>query len=673
MTSPLGRIGRYELLARLGAGGMGEIFLARAKGAGGFEKRVVIKRILPHLARDPGFVERFVAEGRLVVQLRHAGIAQVLDMGEEDGVFYLAMEHVDGRDLSELVKLARTGGVALPLPVALAILCRLLEALDHAHRATDADGAPMGIIHRDVSPSNVMVSRAGEVKLLDFGIARATERLHTTETGAIRGKFSYMSPQQAAGEELDARSDLFSVGVLAWELLAGARPFDAPSDLLTLDRIRFHDPGPLRAVAPEVPEEVAGVVERLLAKDPADRFQSADEAQRALLGHLQRLTGVVLSRDIAEWVDAVLATLPPAMRDRPAAGLSLDEALLLGLDSPPRGATATAGTPVSRPPTPTGTAATPAGAPAAVPIAAARPSEPALPVTAEVVGPRSRRTFMVALVTLNLALLVAVAWLLLRDGPTEASPAGEVAVETASAARGAEGDPGAAVRPGDAGGDGLGAVTPEEASAETHSPADTVDPLSPVEAPTDGDAAETGGPGEDAAEPVEPVEPAKIVAGAEAGELLAAFEPVFFAEPFTLLIRVTPTEAQITVDGLGTSASPRRVRARPGTTLRGVARAPGYRPRGFTHVVERDDGIHLTLTPIPKGHVTFRYFPAQGTRVLIDGVPVDTATNVVRREVTAGRHRLELVSADGTRHTRTFEVEEGKLLNLGTIDVGRQD
>ncbi|TNF38001.1 MAG: serine/threonine protein kinase, partial [Deltaproteobacteria bacterium] len=330
-SSPLGHIGRYELLSRLAAGGMGEVFLARATGAGGFEKRLVIKRILPHLADDPEFVRRFIAEGKLVVRLRHAGIAQVLDMGEEGGVTFIAMEYVEGRDLGELARLARSGGVEMPAPLVVTIIVRLLEALDYAHTATDDDGQPLGIIHRDISPSNVMISKAGEVKLLDFGIARATERLQATTTGAIRGKYSYMSPQQAAGAALDARSDLFSVGVLMWELLAGSRPFDGDSDLLTLDRIRFHDPGPLNALAPDVPAPVAAVVERLLQKDPDARFPTAEAAMRALIAWLNEVGAVVVPRDLSAWLERVLETMPEGLRRLPSTGMSLDDLLLLGL------------------------------------------------------------------------------------------------------------------------------------------------------------------------------------------------------------------------------------------------------------------------------------------------------------------------------------------------------
>ncbi len=230
MDIGLGHIGRYTLVRRLGAGGMGEVFLAEATGAAGFQTQVCIKRILPHLAGKADFMQRFIEEGKLVSRLRHAGIAQVLDLGEDSGTLFLAMEYVDGHDLRNLMRLARATDKRPPTEIAVWILCRVLEALDHAHR--------QGVIHRDVSPSNVMIGRAGDVKLVDFGLARAADRMSLSASGAVQGKFSYMSPEQAAGQPLDPRSDQFSVGVMGWELFVGRRPFDGGSDLATLDRIR---------------------------------------------------------------------------------------------------------------------------------------------------------------------------------------------------------------------------------------------------------------------------------------------------------------------------------------------------------------------------------------------------------------------------------------------------
>ncbi len=331
----LGHIGRYELLSRLGVGGMGEVFRARMIGAGGFEKQVVIKRILPHLAEDPVFVERFVEEGKLVVQLEHASIAQVYDLGEEHGVPYLAMEYVDGRDLRDAMRLARAVDQLPSVEIRTQILVGILEALEYAHGVTDPRGRSLGIIHRDVSPANVMISRSGEVKLLDFGIARAAERSELSTPGALQGKFAYMSPEQAAGRSLDGRSDLFSLGVLAWELFTGRRPFDGENDLETLDRTRHHDPGSLADSCEEAPPEVVDVVDRLLAKDPEQRPSSATVAIRTLKGLFLRRGVIVGSREVAAWLAELLDTVPESLRSPGGASLSLEEALQLPIADEP--------------------------------------------------------------------------------------------------------------------------------------------------------------------------------------------------------------------------------------------------------------------------------------------------------------------------------------------------
>jgi len=696
MTQTLGTIGRYELLARLGAGGMGEVYLARATGTSGFEKQVVIKRILPHLAQDPEFVRRFIAEGKLVVRLRHAGIAQVLDMGEQDGVTFIAMEYVDGRNLGDLARLARASGIATPVELVATLVVKLLEALDYAHHAADEQGHPLGIIHRDVSPANVMISRAGEVKLLDFGIARVTERLHATATGAIRGKYSYMSPQQAAGAELDARSDLFSVGVLLWELLAGHRPFDGASDLLTLDKIRFFEPGPLCAAAPSVPPALGALVDRLLAKDPEQRFPTADAAMRALLGWLRDVGAVILARDLAAWVEAVLATLPEALRDRPQAALSLDDLLRLGLGAPgpvgpssaPLGlaspghtrtisasgapeptADSTPGpSPQSAPGGPVG-AFSPAEAYAYAPLRPAplsgryeRPggltppgAYPGMtpppgydPVTGAPITmtapPRPRSRALGLLVAFNVLLLAAVGWLVVRLASDDESQARADRTADVVAAHPAalpttqvppsEADTGAAPAPPD---------TPDvEAAAEDPSPV--------------------------AAVPDVPVAPVPVVAGSAFGAALDALAPTLLVAEAPLTLRATPG-GQIAIAGLGTAPSPRHLTARPGTVLRGKVTLDGHYPRPFEVTVGDEEQVHLTLKAIPLGTVTFRFFPANA-RVLIDDAPVATGgTNLVTRELSAGSHRLLLIGQDGRKLSKSFDVVEGKTTNLRTLDA----
>lgn len=640
-------VGRYELVSRIGAGGMGEVFLARAVGAGGFEKEVVIKRVLPHLASDPGFVQRFIEEGKLVVRLRHAGIAQVLDMGEEDGVYFIAMEHVDGKDLGELVRIAQAAGERMPIPLVVHLLVELLDALDYAHHAKDADGRALGVIHRDVSPSNVMIATTGEVKLLDFGIARATERLQSSTTGAIRGKYGYMSPQQAAGLELDARSDLFSLGVIAWELLTGERPFDGASDLLTLDRIRYHDPGPLRAKAPDVPEDLAAVVERLLAKNPDDRFASADEAARALRAHIMKSGRLASARELAAWMESLVATLPQGLRDRSVQGMSIDELLRLGLGSEPGKRPSSPD--LARRAAPSTAMAAPAGADGGVMISTPHAIEPAVPVVAKdppvaATSPRRARApwFFVGLVALNLALITLVILLMLRDDNDKPGPTTRLA--------GADDVVGSDVIAHDAGvGDSAGDAVAADSVA--------VDSVA-VDTPT----------GEAAA--IEVTVPPPIVPGTSFGGALAGLDEGVLEGEIAFVIRAHPPGAAIAVNGLGTARAPRTIEARRGTPLTGRVSAPDFEPRTFEATVG-DEPLTITLKPVPRGRVQFKFFPADGTRVSIDGKPFAVGGNVVATELPVGAHTLVLETRDGKKLVRSFDITSEQTTNLGTLDAAR--
>lgn len=629
------RIGRYELVSRLATGGMGEVFLARSLGAGGFAKEVVIKRILPHLASDPGFVQRFIEEGKLVVHLRHTGIAQVLDMGEDAGVYFIAMEHVDGKDLGELMRIATGAGRSMPVPLVVFVLVSLLDALDYAHHAKDGGGNPLGIIHRDVSPSNVMVARSGDVKLLDFGIARATERLQHSTTGAIRGKYSYMSPQQASGVELDARADLFSVGVIAWELLTGTRPFDGSSDLLTLDRIRFHDPGPLRDSAPEVPEDLAAVVERLLAKEPEARYPSADAAAQALRAHIVKSGHLATPKELASWMEEVVATLPRALRDRSMQGMSVDEVLLLSLP--------TDGAPRSRP-TPSSASPLPAIRPATVvasgpPPAAPSPDPTPPPETPAALSKRAR--FPVLLVGLNIILIALVVFLIVRPGGEPEPPATETTApgvpDTANLASTE---------------DVTGASAGEMAAAATAA-SDTTEDLAVA-------ATE-----ELRSEP----EVTPTAAGRVAGEAMADLETIF-ASDASLTVRVNAPGALVAVSGLGVARAPRVIRARPGTIIGGRVTAPDHEPRLFEAVVGESDSVTVALKPVPRGTLQLRFFPAQGTRVKVNGKTIPTTSNFVSVRLPVGEHALLLEGRDGQRLSKSFNIFEGKTTSLGTLDLG---
>ncbi len=268
--------GKYELLRKLATGGMAEIYLARTSGAAGFEKLVVIKRILPTVADDPNFVQMFLDEARLAARLRHPNIADVYEVGEDDGAPFFAMEFLHGQDIRAIRFAAHARKEALPLSISLAIVYGTASALDYAHELPGPDGAPLHLVHRDVSASNVLVSYEGAVKLIDFGIARASSRRHQTQVGTLKGKIPYMSPEQCRGERLDRRSDLFSLGVVMYELTTGRRPFVGESDFSIMDQIVHHAAPPPSQLVRGYPPELEAIVMRLLARRPDERYPSAE-------------------------------------------------------------------------------------------------------------------------------------------------------------------------------------------------------------------------------------------------------------------------------------------------------------------------------------------------------------------------------------------------------------
>ncbi|MEO7732481.1 MAG: serine/threonine-protein kinase, partial [Kofleriaceae bacterium] len=251
---------RYELLDRIGVGGMAEIFRGKAVAAGGFEKPVAIKRILPHLSQDKRFVELLIAEAKVLSLLKHRNIVQIFDVGlGDDGQYFLVMEYVDGKDLGRI-----------PFDLALHIGAEICEALEHAHSARSPDGKSMSLVHRDVSPSNVLMSRAGEVKLTDFGIAKRAEH-EPTRHGAVRGKFAYISPEQARNEHLDPRSDVFPVGVLLWELVTNRRLFSGLGDLEALRAVREVKIRRPREIDGRLSHDIDQLIMAALSPSPRDR------------------------------------------------------------------------------------------------------------------------------------------------------------------------------------------------------------------------------------------------------------------------------------------------------------------------------------------------------------------------------------------------------------------
>ncbi len=269
--------GKYELVRRIGVGGMAEVFEARTHGAAGFVKEMVIKRILPVFNEDPDFVRLFIQEARLAARLQHANIVQIFDFNQVDGVHYIAMEWVHGQDLRRIFQAARRRDMPLAGSLAAYVGMEALKGLHYAHTRLDG-GTPMGLVHRDISPHNVLISFAGEVKITDFGIAKVAALASTFRSGTVKGKLPYMSPEQVNSRPVDARSDLFSLGIVLWELLTGRRLYTGATEAEVFAQVQRADIPRPTSFASGIPRDLETVVMELLAPDPHRRYQSAQEA-----------------------------------------------------------------------------------------------------------------------------------------------------------------------------------------------------------------------------------------------------------------------------------------------------------------------------------------------------------------------------------------------------------
>ncbi len=274
--------GDYQLIKKLASGGMASIYLARQKGLEGFEKLLVVKRILPHLAENDEFVTMFLDEARIAARLNHPNIVQIFNLGAQGDSFFIAMEYIHGEDVRRVWKRSEAAGKPIPIPLVCRIVMDAAAGLDYAHKKADANGKPLGIVHRDISPQNILVTFEGGVKVVDFGIAKAADQATVTKSGVLKGKYSYMSPEQAAGQKIDRRSDIFALGIVLYELLTGTRLFKRGNDIQTLNAVADCDVVAPSQVNSRVPAELDPIVLKALAKNPDDRFSDAAELQAAL-------------------------------------------------------------------------------------------------------------------------------------------------------------------------------------------------------------------------------------------------------------------------------------------------------------------------------------------------------------------------------------------------------
>lgn len=299
-------LGRYKLLALLATGGMAEIHLARQAGIKGFERLVVVKKILPHLAAEEAFLEMFFDEARIASLLNHPNIVQIYDLGQEDDDYFMAMEYLEGESLSFLEREARKKERYMSPALAAGIVAQICDGLEYAHAFKNHEGQTMNIVHRDVSPQNIIVLFSGGVKLVDFGIAKAASQMHKTRVGSIKGKLSYLAPEQCEGKAVDHRTDVFSLGVVLWELLTRRRLFKRDNEGATLNAVMNEEIPKVRKVRPQVPVSLGTVAMRALQKAPEDRFQTAGEMGAALRDYLLKTGEAAGTAEIAAFINGAL-------------------------------------------------------------------------------------------------------------------------------------------------------------------------------------------------------------------------------------------------------------------------------------------------------------------------------------------------------------------------------
>lgn len=320
------RIDRYDLVAEIASGGMATVYLANLSGVGGFRRFVAIKRLHPHLAKEQEFVEMFLDEARLAAGIHHPHVVPILEVGASERGYYLVMEYIEGDTLARLLARAATAGNRLPVPIGMRIVTEMLSGLHAAHELRDEHDQPTELVHRDVSPQNILVGIDGTTRITDFGVARAASRLSATRAGQLKGKIAYMAPEQAIGDpSVDRRADVFSSGIVLWEVLAARRLFKAENEAATLSRVISEPIPPIREVNPDVDPQIAAIVMHALERDREERFATcqefADELER-----VGRLTGrIASSREVSAYVSGVIGQEIAQQREAVRAWLARSE------------------------------------------------------------------------------------------------------------------------------------------------------------------------------------------------------------------------------------------------------------------------------------------------------------------------------------------------------------
>jgi len=394
------KFGQYVLLEKIATGGMAEVWKARMRGVEGFQKTVAIKKILPHLSDNQDFIEMFIDEAKLAAQLNHNNIIHIYDLGKIQGSYYIAMEYIDGYDLKTILKLATDRDQPINVELALFVASKIAAALDYAHRKRDFDERDLGLVHRDVSPQNVLISQEGDIKLCDFGIAKAASKASHTQAGALKGKLQYMSPEQAWGRSIDKRSDIFALATVLFELLTGRKLFTGDNELSILEQVREARITPPSQYNEDVTPQIDAIVVKALQKDPANRYQTAGEMERDINQVLYSFKPTPTAADLAIYMHRLSTS--EAVAPMPAPVLAEPE-------------------PVREPGQlkPAAAAAAPAAAIAPVPVAA----EPAAAAYAPPPAASEKKLPIVPIAIAAIVVLGLVGWFALRGKSKPATPA----------------------------------------------------------------------------------------------------------------------------------------------------------------------------------------------------------------------------------------------------------
>jgi TonB family protein len=412
------KFGQYVLIEKIATGGMAEVWKARMRGVEGFQKIVAIKKILPHLSDNQDFIEMFVDEAKLAAQLNHNNIIHIYDLGKIQSSYYIAMEYIDGFDLKTILRQGQERDNPMQVELALFIASKIASALDYAHRKKDFEEKEMGLVHRDVSPQNVLISQEGDIKLCDFGIAKAASKASHTQAGALKGKLQYMSPEQAWGKSIDRRSDIFALATVLFELLTNRKMFTGDNEISILEQVREARVQPPSLYNDEVTPEVDRIVIKALQKDPANRYQTAGEMARDLDAVLYSFRPTPTSADLAIYMHR-LSTPDPVMSD-----LDHDETLL---DEPVPQRNVIAPAPMA--PVPVAAAAAAMAAPAiAPPMPIQAAPAPAAEAAAYGEEPVKRKSPVVPIIIVALLLAIGGAAFMLTRGKEPAAQAAQPAV-----------------------------------------------------------------------------------------------------------------------------------------------------------------------------------------------------------------------------------------------------